>query len=233
MARKRIYPNKAVITERNDYFAGQDKLYYSEGFNRLEHHWKKCIKLIWIIKCIYPERIKYSSMLPECTRNKQLLNCIGEMAGWKEILFKQGWNHRDECQFCWIGPNQFDRVQQTGTSLEEMAKTTLEKKLGYLSVFWKCITVKLLLNRLNIDGTNFFDVFLFSPDLARLNYYLYPNMEKLLRTTLKNKNEESRKIKYLRLLQKCTRVKLLLNRLRITGLSLFSPDLAPLDQSYY
>jgi len=34
-----------VIAETNDYFSDLDKSYYSEGINKLEQRWTKCINL--------------------------------------------------------------------------------------------------------------------------------------------------------------------------------------------
>jgi hypothetical protein len=45
LAGRRFYSNKEVIVETNAYFAELDQSYYSEGINKLEQHWTKCISL--------------------------------------------------------------------------------------------------------------------------------------------------------------------------------------------
>lgn len=45
LAGKRFYSNEEVIAETNAYFTDLDKSYYSEGINKLEHRWTKCISL--------------------------------------------------------------------------------------------------------------------------------------------------------------------------------------------
>ena len=38
----KFYSNEQVIAETNTYFSDSDKLYYSEGMNKLEQRWTKC-----------------------------------------------------------------------------------------------------------------------------------------------------------------------------------------------
>ena len=45
LAGKRFYGNEDVIAETNGYFSDLDKSYYSEGINKLEQRWTKCISL--------------------------------------------------------------------------------------------------------------------------------------------------------------------------------------------
>lgn len=45
MAGRRFYSNEEVIAETNAYFAELDQSYYSEGINKLEERWTKCISL--------------------------------------------------------------------------------------------------------------------------------------------------------------------------------------------
>jgi len=45
LAGKRFYSNEEVIAETNAYFTNLDKSYYSEGINKLEQRWTKCISL--------------------------------------------------------------------------------------------------------------------------------------------------------------------------------------------
>jgi hypothetical protein len=45
LAGRRCYSNKEVIAETNAYFAELCQSYYSEGINKLEQHWTKCISL--------------------------------------------------------------------------------------------------------------------------------------------------------------------------------------------
>jgi len=45
MASERFNSNQKVIAEMNAYFAQLNQFYYSEGINKLEQHWTKCINL--------------------------------------------------------------------------------------------------------------------------------------------------------------------------------------------
>jgi len=45
LAGRRFYSNEEVIAEMNVYFGELDQSYYSEGINKLEQRWTKCISL--------------------------------------------------------------------------------------------------------------------------------------------------------------------------------------------
>jgi len=45
LAGRRFYSNEEVIAETNAYFAELCQSYYSEGINKLEQRWTKCISL--------------------------------------------------------------------------------------------------------------------------------------------------------------------------------------------
>jgi histone-lysine N-methyltransferase SETMAR len=44
-AGRRFYSNREVIVKTNAYFAELDQFYHSEGINKLEQCWTKCISL--------------------------------------------------------------------------------------------------------------------------------------------------------------------------------------------